>query len=192
MMLAADEVVIEAHERYERRSYRNRCHIAGPNGMLRLSVPLIGGKSERLRMTEKRISYGEDWQKLHWMSLCSCYRRSPYFEFYEDDLEPLFHANHEYLFDLNMASLHWVLERLEADVKITRSKSYEDSYEHLHDLRSLIHPRKSSDELPLKLNPYLQVFEEKTGFLSKLSILDLLFALGPSAKQHLLSSYVDK
>lgn len=191
-MLRAEEVFIEAWERYERRSYRNRCHIAGPNGMLRLSVPLIGGKSERQLMREKQISYEEDWQKLHWASLCSCYRRSPFFEFYEDDLEPIFQKEFQYLYELNMATLQWALEQLGESISLKETDSYVQQPKDVKDLRSVIHPKLAERDPSCHLEPYIQVFEEKTGFLPDLSILDLLFALGPSAKQHLLSSFVDK
>lgn len=191
-MLQDGEVVIDAHEKYVRRSYRNRCHIAGPNGMLRLSVPLIGGKSERLPTREKRISYEEDWQKLHWMSLCSCYRRSPYFEYYEDKLFPLFEQRYETIIELGVETLKWVNTQLNLGLHIRLSKSDEPGFEKMTNLRSKINPLKDNDLGGYKDPVYHQVFENKLAFIPGLSILDLIFAEGPQAKQRLVETTVEK
>lgn len=190
-MLASENLFIEKHERYQRVSYRNRCHISGPNGLLRLSVPLKGGKSERQLITEKQIDYSQNWQKNHWESLCSCYRRSPYFEFYEDDLEPLFQERSDSLFELNLKTINWIIEALSLDLKVQFTDKFSTDYQDFTDMRSKILPNAMNIK-GFRYPKYIQVFEARQGFIPNLSILDLLFAEGPSAKDILLSSYVNK
>ena len=51
------------------------------------------------------------------------------------------------------------------------------------DLREVIHPKHDytmEDEV-FKVVPYYQVFQEKQGFIPNLSIVDLLFNLGPES-----------
>src|SRR5438128_9844321 len=88
-LLNADEVIIERHEHFVKQTYRNRCHIAAANGLLSLSIPLqkLGDKEN---ISGKRISYAEDWQSLHWRSLVSAYKSSPYFEYFEADFKPFY------------------------------------------------------------------------------------------------------
>src|ERR1043165_2589546 len=81
---------IERYEHYQKLSYRNRCYIAGPNGTILLSVPLAKGKNQRTVMKDVRISNEENWQSQHWKTLVSAYRRSPWFEYYEEDLLSLY------------------------------------------------------------------------------------------------------
>ena len=66
---------IERYEHYQKVSFRNRCYIAGPNGIILLSVPLSKGKNQRTVMKDVRISNEENWQALHWKTLTSAYRR---------------------------------------------------------------------------------------------------------------------
>ena len=85
-----NEVYIERHEFFEKASFRNRCEIAGPNGKLVLSVPVVGGKDRKQYYREAKVAYEHTWLKDHWNSLCAGYRRSPYFEYYEDKFEAIF------------------------------------------------------------------------------------------------------
>ena len=77
-------VAIEHHEHFVKQTYRSRCHIYGANGMLKLSIPVMHSR-ERTIIKDIRISYNDNWQKLHWRSIESAYRCSPYFEYYESE-----------------------------------------------------------------------------------------------------------
>ena len=85
ILLKSSAITIDKEEHYTKRSYRNRAHILGANGLLRLSIPLERGKQQHSKMKDVRISYNERWQDLHWQSFTSAYRRSPFFEYYEDE-----------------------------------------------------------------------------------------------------------
>ena len=181
-LLRYKEILIEAHENFEKSTFRNRCYIASPNGKLRLTVPVEGGKGQRALYSEIKIDYEQDWQKIHWQSLASCYRNSPYFEFYEDRFEPFYSQRFETLFDFNKKMMNLMLELLKINLQIEYTTSYQKQYADADDFRSRILPGNQLDTV-IK---YRQVFENKTGFLPDLSIVDLLFCEGPHAQEKLI------
>src|SRR5438552_842424 len=88
-IIFADKIQIEKHENFVKQTYRNRCHVLGTNGLQILSIPLVN-THEKILIGDKRISNREDWQKLHWRSITSAYRNSPFFIYYEDELKIFF------------------------------------------------------------------------------------------------------
>ncbi len=176
-------LVWEQHAHYVKGSYRNRCHLAGPNGLLRLSIPLHKGKNQHTPMRKVRISYDHPWQKEHWQSLCSAYRRSPYFEYFEPELKPFYEKTWETLLEFNLALLQWITAALQWDYALALSETFESRPPDMDDYRDRITPRHQPGEIiPGYRSPrYRQVFEDRTGFLPGLSIADLLFNEGPGA-----------
>ncbi len=183
-MLKYKEVKIEHYEHFERQTLRSRCEIYGANGRLNLSVPLRK-RGERTITKDIRIAYDNDWRTLHWRSMQSAYRRSPYFEFYEDDFVGFYEGEKfEFLVDLNEALLNKINELSGIDVPISKTTSYEKDPENTIDLRNEAqHPsiinHQSFDKLRTGSSTiYYQVFGTKFGFLPNLSIIDLLFNEG--------------
>ncbi len=174
-----DILLIERYEHYQKVSFRNRCYIAGPNGSILLSVPLARGKNQRTVMKDVRISNDEKWQALHWKTLVSAYRRSPWFEYYEDELGRLFTKEVSYLLDWNLMCLEWANKVIGVSSPITFTDEYHKTYEAgkgITDVRDTILPsQKPVDEDTVR---YTQVFQERVGFLPDLSILDLIFCEG--------------
>lgn len=189
--MSGADIVIEAHENYQKRSYRNRCHIMGSYGLYPLSVPLKKGKNEQQKITDTVISYAENWELKHWRAFQNCYRKSPYFEHYEHLIEPLFHKGHRYLFDLNMDVLEQLKVILDLDNVISTSNTYVKNEESMiGDFRNKIHPRSKFEDLSFSPKSYPQVFEYKYGFLENLSVLDLIFNCGPEARLVIRDSIV--
>lgn len=186
-------LILEAHENYQKGSYRNRCHIAGANGMMRLSIPLRKGKNEQLSIQKTAISYDESWINQHWQGIRSAYGNAPYFPYYQDELEALFQTRPSYLFDWNKALITLLLELLQMDVKIQCSHDFIKATEpEVLDLRGRIHPKSHRQQADGNFQPvpYPQLFEERHGFLPNLSILDLLFCTGPQALLYLEESFM--
>lgn len=175
-----DEVYIEKHEYFQKASFRNRCEVAGPNGRLTLSVPVVGGKDKKQFYSDACISYEHPWVKDHWNSLTAGYRRSPYFEFYEDKFEQVFSRQHALLFDFNLDLFQLTLNLLKLPIEVKFTSSYQPNpAAECDDYRSYFLPKKKQD---CDIH-YPQVFGERTGFLSNLSIVDLLFNEGPHSLQ---------
>lgn len=175
--LSYDEISLETQEHFVKSSYRNRCAISGPNGKQLLSVPILGGKGIRKKMNEVLISNEFDWKKNHWNSLCAAYRRSAYFEYYEDDLAQVFFDDEPKLFYFNLKLLKHLLSLLKMDLSLKHSSTYRKDY--AHDFRSYYFHENFQNEV------YTQVFEDRNEFMPDLSILDLIFNLGPDARKYL-------
>lgn len=173
-----DTLILEKHEFFQKSSFRNRCEISGPNGKLVLSVPIVGGKDKKQYYADTKISYDHHWQKDHWNSLCSSYRRSPYFEYYEDKFGNIFDKEYETLFSLNLDLFMLIKDLLKLNLDIQFSDKYEKEVNSdIEDYRSFFLPKR---ELAVDIK-YLQVFEDRTGFIPNLSIVDLLFNEGPNS-----------
>lgn len=179
-----DQYLIEANEHFPKQTYRNRARICSPNGALDLYIPVVKGSKVHTRVKDVKISYDAKWQRLHWLSLQTCYRNSAYFEYYEDELAPFYHQRFEYLFDYNLALFEWVLMKLKKPMDLTFTSEYFKSEElEQQDFRDRLNFKEPGLLFPEK--PYFQVFEDRNGFLPNLSIVDLLFSQGPQAKLYL-------
>lgn len=178
-------IYIEASENYQKQSHRNRQYIYGANGKLMLNIPVKHSKSrKRLKYKESCIENDFKWQSLHFKSLEAAYRTSPYFEFYEDDIEPLYIKKYENLFNFNLECFRSILRLLDLDLNIEFNSEYHNKYDAIEDKRYLI---KAKNTAPITLKPYHQVFEDKFGYIENLSILDLLFNFGPESVSYLKS-----
>ncbi|GAA4315457.1 WbqC family protein [Compostibacter hankyongensis] len=192
-LLNHDKLKIEQYDHYQKLSYRNRYYIAGPNGRILLSVPLEKGKNQRTAMKDVRICNRERWQSLHWKTLTSAYRRSPWFEFFEDELRPCFEQSFDLLIEFNSFTFNVINRLLGFSVEIDFTGEYHPSYtaSGVADHREKVLPRSIFPALEGSGAPaYTQVFGERTGFLSNLSILDLLFCEGKRAMEWLEANKV--
>ena len=180
-VLAQQECVnIQTQAFYQKQTYRNRTQIAGANGVLNLSIPIEKGvKGTRLVDQDVMISYDEMWQNNHWKSFVSAYQSSPFFEFYQDELEAVFFKKQKKLLDFNMDILQLIMDWLELDTQIkisTEQPLYNPTGE------ALISAKKATS---LHFPKYIQVFESKLGFISNLNALDLICCLGPESPSYL-------
>jgi len=175
-------ILIEKDEHLIKQTYRNRANIYSPDGLLTLVVPVIKGAKVHTKMRDVRISYDFRWQRLHWMSLQACYRRSAYFEYYEDDFARFYEDKFDFLFDYNEALLRMLLGMAKIKADITFTDEYLPAYPDRADYRLSFNAKK---ETAFEQKPYFQVFEERQGFLKNLSIVDLLFNQGPQTINYL-------
>ena len=170
-----EKLCIEKHEHYQKRSFRNRYSILTANGPVTLSIPLKKGKNAGTNITDVQISYDENWVEKHVHAIRSAYGKSPYFEFYFDDLEKILKKKHPSLFLLNMDTLYYVLKKLKLQIAVEYTDSYQKDYPDMMDLRNI---NWNLYQTQIK---YMQVWEEKFNFTPNLSILDLLFCTGPES-----------
>jgi hypothetical protein len=174
-------IYLDLYEQYRKMSFRNRCLIAGAEGVISLSVPLEDGRSQLRPMKEVRVSETENWQKRHFKSICSAYNRSPFFEHYVDELQVLYQKPVTRLADWNLSCLDWLKKKLAwpAEIRFTES-SLPFGIEGWDDHRNRVVPKNYNQWSPVK---YRQVFEERVGFIPNLSIIDLLFNTGRRAPE---------
>lgn len=167
------QVLLEQYEFFKRASYRNRAYVAGPNGIICLSVPLEGGRNQRTLMKDLKVCNLENWQMKHWKTLESCYRRSAYFEYFEGDLFPFFKKKYVYLIDVNLESIDLLNRLLHLKSKHTLTSEFIIDYP--LDFRTSFDPKEREAFIQTE---YMQPFNDRNPFVKNLSMLDYLFCCG--------------
>lgn len=186
-LFKSTHVTIFSSEAYKKMSFRNRCIVAGSNGLVHLSVPLENGRDQKCLFKDVRISYRDAWQTQHWRTLTSCYNKSAFFEFYRDGVEQFFLKKEAFLFDLDLKIFTWLkgVLKFPAEINVVDGAAGAPVKTKAADLRDRWLPKNfqgdfSGNEKSPPLE-YFQVFKNRIGFQPNLSILDLLFNEGPNA-----------
>lgn len=177
----SDLVTFEMDDNFQKQTNRNRMYIYSPNGVQLLNIPIKHSKEAHQKTKDVRLETAFDWQKQHFKSLEAAYRTSPFFEYFEDDIAPIFQKKHTFLMDLNLETMSIVSKCLGLEFDYNETAEYFHEVTDKTDLRGLINGKKDSS----LFEPYTQVFEEKHGYLNNLSILDLLFNEGRYALDYL-------
>lgn len=173
----ANELIFEIEDNFQKQTYRNRCYIYGPNGKQLLNIPVKHTQNSGKKKTKDAlIDNDTHWQSQHFKSIKIAYQNSPFFEFYEDDLMPIFSKNYKYLLDLNIDTFLFTTDALQ----ISSEYKMTDSYQIFHpkDFRFLANAKQ---DFGINFDSYIQLFDDKYGFIKDLSVLDLLFMEGPNA-----------
>lgn len=184
-LLRNHELKVEQFETYPKQSYRNRCNILTANGLQALIVPVIKNSGVKTLSKDIKISYETPWQQLHWRSLKTAYSGSPFFLYYQDELQEFYKTKAVFLMDMNETIINLINSMMEWEVKIERTAYFEfpNEVSVLEDKRYSLSPK---DSQKLGLESYIQVFSDQFPFVENLSILDLIFNLGPEAESYLM------
>lgn len=180
---AAKHIIEDQGEHYIKQTYRNRCYIATPTGAQALTLPIVRSGAAHAAVHDIQLSDHGNWQHLHWTALVSAYESSPYFEYYADDFRPLYEKKFKYLVDFNSALETTLLQLLALEKDIEVHNEYITATPEMLDLRNAISPKAPAQADPHFVpQPYYQVFSQRTGFLPNLSMVDLLFNMGPESR----------
>ena len=184
-IVQAEKVTFEMEDNFQKQTNRNRTYIYSPNGIQLLNIPVKHSKIAHQKTKDIQIENDFDWQKQHFKSLEAAYRSSPFFEFFEDDLLPIFEKKHSFLMDLNLEVFELITRCLRMKIEYTATTEYihEINANEIIDFRYLANGKKD----PSQFESYTQVFDDKFGFINNLSVLDLVFNEGKFAVDYLKS-----
>jgi hypothetical protein len=184
--LLQGKIIIEQHENYLKQTYRNRCEILTANGIMSLTIP-VKRCGTKIKIRDTEIDYTDNWQRLHWRTINTAYRSSPFFMYYTDDFLPFYEMKEKFLFDFNCKMLDKLIELIGLKTEITLSDSYLHNCSSM-DYRSMITPKNRPEDPEFSPASYCQVFSAKFGFQPNLSILDLLCNEGNNSYSIIKSS----
>ncbi|MFD2569305.1 WbqC family protein [Spirosoma soli] len=180
-LMQFERVKLEANEHYQKQSYRNRCYVLTANKVDALTVPVQQG-THHLPIRELKVDNRQPWQMHHWRCLMAAYGKAPFFEYYAPDFEPVYSKNWTFLFDLNQELLTICLRLLGVKPQISLTEWYEKTPPvGLFDARSRLNPR-NKPETYIFYNSVAYSQNFGLDFVPNLSIIDLLFCQGPTAR----------
>ncbi|MGA8853237.1 MAG: WbqC family protein [Christiangramia sp.] len=186
----AEKVIFENEDNYQKQTYRNRMYIYDANGRLTLNIPIKHSSALGLnpkghqKYKDVQIENDFEWQTQHWRAFKASYQTSPFFEFYEDELYPLYEKKFKFLMDFNYQCMEFVADCLQIDWQVNKTQEFILEPEDKTNFRKLINAKSN---IGFTNTAYTQVFEEKEGFLPNLCILDLIFNEGNAALDYLES-----
>lgn len=183
-VIAKNDIQWEVEDNYQKQTYRNRCYVCTDQGRHMLSIPIqhVGGEQGRQKYKEVLLDNSYPWQRQHWRTLQTAYRTSPFFEFYEDDIAPLYEQSFEKLLDYNLKTIATICDCLQLDMPEQKTTVYEFKPGDIGDSRFLV---KAKSNLMISQQEYVQVFGDRHGFIKNTSVLDLLFNEGTNARDYL-------
>lgn len=184
---------IERYDHYMKQTYRNRCVIASADGPLALTIPVEKSSEGKCAMKDIRVSEHGNWRHVHRNAFVAAYKQSPFFDYYADEFNAFFDRKYEFLYDFNMELTQWLCEQIDIQPELVPTSEYMDAGEGILDLREAIHPKKSAGDAVsfCRPVPYYQVFDSRHGFQPDLSVVDLLFNMGPESLL-VLRNMIDK
>lgn len=168
-----DHLILDVHENYQKRSLRNKYQVLGANGVNTLSIPLQKGKHQQQNIRDVKISYDQNWPRLHRETLRACYGSAAFFEHYFSTIEKVLEARLPFLFDFNLSTLECISQLLKKELVWKPTDHF------------VAQPVTPVDEV----KKYPQVFENKFGFVGGLSAIDLLMNMGPASPNYFYTAY---
>jgi len=188
--IVQNNVTWEVMDNFQKQTYRNRCHICTDQGKHMLTVPIkhVGGDQGRQKYRDVRLDNDYQWQRQHWRTLQTAYRTSPFFEFYEDDLAPLFEQRSIFLLDFNFKTIEAICSCLQIEMPAKKIVLFEKFAKEIYDARFMVNAKKG---VAFEQDKYIQVFGDRHGFIKNISVLDLLFNEGTNAQHYLKNQKLD-
>ncbi len=192
---------------YTKNDWRNRNRIKTAQGARWITVPVHYRRVEQ-RIDETPIDGATGWARAHLNQLDQNYRRAPHYARHREPLAALLQAPHASISELNVALVHWVMGELGIATPTLRSRDLGltgQKTERLVQLlqkvggtvylsgpaaRDYLEPerfREAGIGLEYKVYDYAEYPQLFPPFEGAVTVLDLLFNLGPEAAAHVQS-----
>ena len=181
---STDLVMFDTTTPFSKMSFKNRMVIATAQGPLHLTIPIVGGRDQKTPMNEINIAYDSPWQAQHFKSICTNYKRAPYFDYYETSLQALYQTKYEMLNDWLLATQYWMHQQLKASwiIQITNEQSI-----NMDTTKWMDSCKPNNFQTVINTPQYQQVFDITTGFIPNTCMIDLLFAVGGKQAQSMIA-----
>ena len=196
---------------YQTKDFNNRNKIKTHTGSIWLSVPVESNNHYEKKLSDIKI-VNNGWNRKHFKSIDLAYRKAPFYSNYIGEIEKIIASKtYVYLADLNFATLEFGLKSLGLDIPIVTASKYnfigEKSALVLDMCKKLgatnyIFGAQGIDYADIdsfqenRITPYFQnykhpVYPQLHGeFEPYMSIIDLLFNVGPKSLEVLLSGNI--
>lgn len=184
LMAAPEQLAyIEASESYLKQTYRNRCHILTAQGEQALSIPIEHSGGIPIPIKEVRLSEHGGWRHRHPQAIVTAYGASPFFEYYWDDLSFIWHRGYTHLWEINMELTNTISRLMGMEICLRETTTFVPPIEvsNALDCRYGIRPKQPMVDNRFVPEPYYQPYADRLGFVPNLSVLDLLFNMGPES-----------
>jgi hypothetical protein len=200
---AADAFVIMDDVQYDKR-FTNRNKILAPQGPIWLTVPIDKADKFSSNMTVE-VNNAVPWRAEHWKKLTYSYKNSAFFHLYREYFEDLYGREHGLLFDLDLETTRAVMRWLDLDIPVVRESELGVTGEGTQRLVNVCRAMGADTYVsgvggknymneglfrehgvtlqyqPYAPTPYPQRFVSE--FVPNLSILDMLFNVGPESRK---------
>ena len=173
ILVNSNNYIFEKNENFVKQTTRNRCSIYSSAGKLNLSIPRIRKNSSKTIIKDIRICYNEPWQKIHLKSIITCYNSSPFFDYYKEKISKIYESKENFLIDFNLKSHLLVMDFLKLNSSVNYTKKFEKINKSADYRNYAFHSKEDYR--------YDQVYSTKNNFIKDLSVLDLIFNLGPES-----------
>lgn len=175
---AYGNAIVDTSARFDKRfKSTHRTAIADVNGEMRLTLPISKPESlTKATWNDIKLSDHGQWWHLHLTALESAYGRTPFFEYYIDRFAHFF--TKEAIDDYeSLVNYDQGLENVICEILGIKPPEYQPLNQADYNLEKTVD--FSRREPQFDIPPYYQVRADRLGFLPNLSILDLIFNLGP-------------
>lgn len=210
MINMVDEFVLYDDVQYTKRDWRNRNKIVTPNELKWMTIP-VNVKGKYLQKIKDVMVVDHEWIDQHERTLQAFYAKAPYYYQYKDYVWALYDKCREedHLSQINYIFLKGICGLIGINTKITWSSDYELCDGKNERLITIIKQSKSDyylsgpaakdyidDEMFknegielqwMDYSGYPEYKQQWGGFEHGVSILDLLFNVGPDIKKYMKS-----
>ena len=206
-----DEFVFLENVQFVKRSWQQRNKIRDKNKEIILSIPVESKNKYYQKIYEVKLYEFEKSRKKHIQIIKSSYSKSKYFKIYFPNYEKIMNKNYSKLSDLNKSLIIHFCKELKIKTKITTDTSYNFKSKNIDYLKDICLKKRGLEyistlgsknylgdldffpntEIKIRFFNFKDVeyIQSNDDFLPKLSILDLLFNLGPNSLNYLRKNF---
>jgi hypothetical protein len=151
---------------FESKSEQRRCILTSAQGPQTVSLALIGGRNKGKAVADVVLDWTQPSMKDLPQAIATNYGKTAYFDLLYPEFLDIYHQKPAFLWEFNLNLLRWAQHRLGLHVLFVQDTCGRDK-------------PPGTFNLEVTSETYLQMFDDKIGFVAEAGTFDLLFNLGP-------------